>query len=252
MLLHQVDLGALDAAYIIPLSDLHVADPNFDEQKFLRFCTWIQETPNAYVLLLGDLMNTATKNSVSDVYEDVMDPNQQLKYTRKLLEPIKDRVLAIVEGNHERRIKRETAINTTEVLAEMLGLFYSPRSVLLKVRVGKNKHGKPVVYTIFGTHGLGGGRTWGNKANWLRRLGDIVLADVYVMGHVHQMIAFQDVYYIPDLRNNKVDEVKRTYVSSASFVRWGGYAEEKLLPPSKLGAPRIRLDGGKKDVHVSI
>ncbi len=244
----------LEAAYIIPLSDLHIGDPLFDERKFQRFADWIKATPNAWVMLLGDLMNSATKSSVSNIYEEVMNPQQQLKYARSLLEPIKEKVLIAVEGNHERRILKEDGINVTEILCEQLGVVYAPRSALLKITLGRRiKNGKPICYTIYATHGAGSGRTTGAKVNTLRRLREIILADVYVMGHIHFMTAFQETYLVPDTRNNKVEEVKLTFVSSSSFLKWGGYAEEKILNPAKLGAPRIRLEGrNKKDVHVSI
>jgi hypothetical protein len=41
-------------------------------------------------------------------------------------------------------------------------------------------------------------------------------------------------------------------VDSGSFLNWdGSYAEEKGLPPTHMGCPRIRLDGCRKDIHVS-
>lgn len=243
----------IKAAYLVPISDLHVGDPLFDEQKFMRLADWIAQTPNAWVVLLGDLMNTALKSSKSDIYQERLNPQQQLRYAKKLLLPIKDRILAAVEGNHEQRIMREDGIDTTELLADELGVFYSPHSVLLKITLGAgSKNGKPQCYTVYATHGVGSGRTVGAKANSLRRLRDIVLADIYITGHIHWMTAFQETYYVPDTRNNKITETKLTFVSSSSFLKWGGYAEEKLLVPSKLGVPRIRLDGTRKDVHVSI
>jgi predicted phosphodiesterase len=254
MLYHAVALPQdIEAAYIVPLADLHIGDPLFDEQRCQRLVRWIAETPNAWAVLVGDVMNTATKTSKSDIYQEVMNPHEQLRYAKKLLAPIKDKIIAAVEGNHELRIAREDGINTTELLADTLGVFYSPLSTLMKITLGRcPKNGKRLCYTMYVTHGSGSSRTSGGKVNALRRLRDIVLADVYVMGHIHWMATFLETYYVPDVRNNKIEEVRLTFVSTGSFLKWGGYAEEKSLPPAKLGAPRIRLDGTRKDVRVSL
>lgn len=253
MELHQVDLLEHNHVYIIPMSDFHVGDPRFDEKKLLGYIKWVQETPNAYVILVGDLMNTAIMGSVSDTYEETMTPNEQLKRVKQLLTPIKDRILAACDGNHERRITKQTSINITELLAEYLDCYYRPYGYLLKLRVGKRStNAKPSVYTLYATHGHGGGGTPGGKINMLTKMAKVVLADIYVAGHCHLMAPFQKVYHMPDTRNNTVTLAKQTFVASGSYLGWGGYSEQGILEPSKLGSPRIRLEGKAPDVHVSI
>ncbi len=66
------------------------------------------------------------------------------------------------------------------------------------------------------------------------------------------MTVHQDRIFVPDKRNNKVEDMKRTFVSSGAFLERGGYAVQKGYSPAKLGSPRLRLDGRKKDVHCSI
>ena len=74
------DLGPLEYAYIIPIGDIHIGDPNFNERKFLDFRDWILQTPNTFVLLPGDVLNCATKNSKSDFYKELMPVQQAKKY----------------------------------------------------------------------------------------------------------------------------------------------------------------------------
>jgi len=238
--------------YIIPISDLHLGDPHCDLDKFFKYRKWIEERPNAFVILNGDIMNAAIKDSVSDLYNEEMNPNEQLKLAVKLFTPIKDRILMIVEGNHERRIAKNTSICVSEILASQLGCSFAPEGALIKVRFGKRRNEKEQVYTIYCTHGFGGGKKPGGKVNNLQSLGNIVLADIYIASHTHFMTGFQDIYFVPDLRNNKITEVKRTYVSSGAFLKYGGYGEYHGFSPAKTGSPRLRLDGTKKDVHLSI
>lgn len=257
MKIHDVDLSQeLEAIYITPMSDLHIGDPSFDSVKFHGYRKWVEDTPNAYIVLNGDILNTATKSSVSDIYAETMNPKEALNTAVKLFEPVKDRILCLVGGNHERRIYKESGIDISEVLASKLGVHYAGDECYLKIRLGKatgrGGNGKPIAYTVYVTHGHGGGRTMGAKVNNLQRLADIVLADIYIMSHVHTMTAHQDVYLVPDTRNNNLLEIKRTFVSSGAFLKRGGYAVTHAYPHNKIGTVRLRLSGTRKDVHVSI
>ncbi len=248
----EKDLGNRDFAYIIPISDLHIGDVYFNEEKFIKLRDWVKEQENAFVILLGDILNCATKNSISDVYSELKNPQQAKKYAFNLLKPIKDRILGMVSGNHEKRIWRESGNDISEDLSMLLECDYDREGLFFNIKLGNYKNNGRVNYTVYCTHGTGAGRTAGAKANMLKRASEIVLADIYITGHIHHMQSFADYYFVPDVRHKRIDKVKRLYVSSASFLEWGGYAEEKMLPPSKTGCPRIRLDGIKKDFHVSI
>jgi len=251
--LHEVNLSQeFDCVYLLPISDLHIGDKHCNFDKLYRYLDWVKQTPNAYLLLNGDILNAGIKMSVTNVYDEEMNPNEQIKLAVKLFEPVKDRILAMVAGNHERRIYRETGVDVVEIIANQLGVYYAGDEAFLKIRFGKNEHGKPLAYVIYMTHGWGGGRTAGSKVNNLQKLSEIVLADIYIASHTHFMTAHQDVYLVPDKQNNNIMKIKRTYVSSGAFLERGGYAAQKGYPPAKLGSPRIRLDGKKKDVHVSI
>lgn len=236
----------------MPLADCHIGDPAFDEAKLQRYIQWVKETDNARVILVGDIMNTATKSSVSDSYGETMTPQQQLKYAIKLFDPIKHKIIGCTSGNHERRVYKETSIDTSDLLAQALGCYYRPEGLYLKIRLGKGENGKPVTYLVYATHGFGGGKKMGGKANSLQSLSNNLFADVYITGHTHTLMSFQDVYFLPNPRNNLVQEVKRTFCNASSFLNYSGYGEMMGFTASKLGSVRIRLDGKRKDAHISL
>ena len=188
---------------------------------------WILECENAFTVLNGDLLDLSIMDSVGDVYGAEFQPRDQLWRVRDVFRPLaqEGRILGVTSGNHEERIYKKTGIDVMEWLADYWGVRerYDPDGVLLKIRFGKRPNGKPQVYTAYFTHGTGGGRTKGGKINKLDAMKDIVLADVYAIGHVHWMTAYQDVYYIPDLRNNTLTTKKRTYVCSGAYLDYGGY-----------------------------
>ena len=248
------ELGNLEYAYILPIGDMHLGDPHFAKKKFLDLRDWILAKPNCYVVLVGDILNCATRSSKSDIYAENMNPNQAKNYAVELLTPIKDRIIASCGGNHEERIYRESGFDVGESLANELGMPYDKDGIMVNVKFDPNpnlRKGK-INYTVYVNHGFGGGATKGAKINAVNKLSSIILADLYLAGHVHFATVYKDSFFIPDTRNGKIDKVTRTFVSAGSFLDYGGYAERMGLPPAKLGTPRIRIDGRKKDLHVSI
>jgi len=237
--------------YLLPISDTHIGDPHFDKGKLERYLEWAKKEP-VYLILNGDIFNMAEPYKLAD--EDVLTPNEQLDLAVEIFEPWKNKILGITEGNHERRLRRKR-FDVGWEFAQRLGLsnLYDRDGIMLKITFGEDKHGRPVKYFIYATHGWGSGRMPGSKVNNLSRLSyGIPLCDVYIASHTHFMTGYQDIIVVPNERAHRVEERKRTYVSSGSFLKWGGYAERKGFSPAKLGTVRIRLDGHRRDVHISI
>ena len=257
MLFHTVNhpmlTDKLTELKIVPISDTHIGDPNFDEKKLMEKIREIKESENTLALLNGDIVNNGIKSSISNCYEEVLRPSEQVKYAVKLFNPIKDKVIGAVEGNHERRTTKEVDQSPCERYCERLGIQYFSTEVFLKLRFGKSgAEGSPIYYGGFMTHGTGGGRTVGGKVNMLSRMADVVIADFYIMSHTHQLAPHPEVIYIPDLRENKIREQELWLVMSGSYLKRGGYAGEKIYSPVKLGSPTITLGGKRKEISVTI
>lgn len=236
---------------------IHIGAPEHNSKKFMDFRDWILTTPNAFTMLNGDILNCATKNSKSDSYSELMPLKDAKKHAIKCLEPLAEagKILGMTRGNHEDRIWREVGDDPLEDMAEQMKIPYHPEGLFLNVKLGEYKAGAAkgrISYSFYMTHGCGGGRTKGSKVNVAARPSEIVLADIYITAHTHFATTFKDKFFLPDVRHNSMLAMTRTYVSAGSFLDWGGYSERGILPPAKLGAPRIRLDGRKKDCHVSI
>jgi predicted phosphodiesterase len=238
---------------LLPMSDLHVGDPRFNRRMFDACRNWLLEKPNRYTILNGDIMNVATKDSVSDVYEESLNPGEQLAWCKTEFRPIADRILCITEGNHEARITRATSIRVLAEMAESLGIAdrFHPAGCLLKITFGKKScNNKRQCYTIYTTHGSAGGVMEGGKALAMARQSGIVLADCYLIGHSHWKAAFKQSIYVPDLYNNKVRLVEQTFVNTSSLLEWGGYAQMKGYKPGAQGSPHITLWANPKRVEV--
>lgn len=240
---------------LVCISDSHIGDPHANEQELMKQIRYVEDTPNCYAIINGDIMNNATKSSVSDSYNETLSPMEQIVKAVMLLKPISDKVLAITQGNHERRTAKESGVDLMKIIAMELGLVdrYSEGMAYIFVRLGEQNahhHYKKVPYSILVTHGTGGGRTVGAKANRLADLVSIADADVYLYGHTHQNMAFKEGFMRVDWHNNNVNMVDRLFVNSGAFLDWGGYAEQAQYRPSVIAPPHIFLSGTERKMWV--
>lgn len=246
----KIDLPKeLKEIQIYTLADLHLGDAFCDYDEVKRQIKTIAETPNAYAILNGDLMNNATKTSISDCYAEQLTPMQQLGQAYDLLSPIKDKILSIQSGNHEKRTYHKEGIDLTELLARELKLTdrYSKAGNLIFIRFGWNeKRGRKHWYSIYANHGSGGGRKEGAKAIRLADMAAIVDADIYIHSHTHLPMIMKQGFYRVDNINSAVQFVTKLFVNTASALKFGGYGEEYEHKPSSTHAPVIYLSGVKK------
>ncbi|MCM8901313.1 metallophosphoesterase [Caldicoprobacter algeriensis] len=246
----------LETVELYPVSDLHVGDPEFKEKEFLNFLNYIEHTNNAYVVLLGDLMNNAIKTSISNVYNETMPPSQQKKYLIEKLKPISHKILAITTGNHEYRSKKDVDVDLTEDLAMSLGLEdrYSPNGVVLKIRFGHFRNNRKIAYNVYLTHGYSATRRPGGVLNNVE-LSQLAIEniDVYIMGHAHKQIVYPAKTLFFDDKNNCLLEEIKYFVLTGAWAGWSGYAERKGYRPQKSGCPKVVLYSGlEKKVSVEV
>lgn len=246
----KIDLSKdLTGIEIHTLADLHMGDAHCDHAEIQRQIKAIKDTANAYCILNGDLMNNATKTSISDSYAENLTPMQQIGQAVELLSPIRDKILAIQSGNHEKRTYRKEGIDLTEVVARELFLLdkYSRSSNLVFIRFGWNENRKRKQwYSIYANHGAGGGRKEGAKAIRLADMASIVDADVYIHSHTHLPMIMKQGFYRVDNINSSAKKVTKLFVNTSSALEYGGYGEEFEYKPNSTHTPVIYLDGTKK------
>ena len=136
MIQHQF-LGGHDIT-IVPISDVHLGSPNCMEQEFIKFIDQVRNTPNMYLILGGDLIDNGTKSSVTNPFRATMPPSQQKKEMAKILEPVRDRILCIVPGNHERRSGKDADDDPCYDIAAKLDLetLYRENIAFVKIELG--------------------------------------------------------------------------------------------------------------------
>jgi hypothetical protein len=237
-----------NSIYLIPLADSHIGHTASNLEMFYNYCQLINSYDDCYTILLGDQMETATKQSIGmAMFEEEIHVPQQMEALHKILKPLADnnKILGMIPGNHELRIAQLTGMNITEHLCNLLNVEYLGYQGFLNLKVGDQS------YDIMVHHGVGGGSTSGAKVNSVERLGRVAVCDAYLMGHTHIKHFTED--YIHEIRDGQLISRRRYYITCGSFLNyWGGYPEINRLVPSVPGGVCIELRGDSKNIHVNI
>lgn len=250
-----------DHGYLLPLGDLHRGDRHLTSRglgKLIGYLDWAMARPNAYVFLMGDILNVASRQSKTNPFES-MSGNDEYSRAIELFRPYASRIIGAITGNHEQRMYRDYGFNPLQPFCSELGIEYCGFSSCIKIRVGARKQKREKgqfeqIYWGFAHHGNGGGGTLGAAINRKMKLQEIVHGmDFYMAGHDHQLVAGSRNVLLP--KRDTIEHQRVHYIDTGSFLDWdGSYAEEAAMPISKLGAPRLRFDGRERhhDLHVSI
>lgn len=242
---------------IIPISDVHLGAAEHMEKEWASFCENVLSNPNVRIILVGDLINNATRNSVSNVFEETMRPREQKKMMTQMLMPLRDRILAGVSGNHERRSLKDADDDPSYDIMCKLDLenLYRENIAFIKIQMGKARAdglANPT-YTIVATHGAGGGIYTGAAVNRNERFGYVIDGmDCLIVGHTHKPFVTQPSKIKINPYNNTVSMRPFKVVSTTSWLFWGGYAAQKMLLPSSHAVQTITLTGKRKEIVVTM
>lgn len=242
---------------IYPIADVHLGARECMEQEFIKFIDSIKDKPNVYLVLGGDLINNATRSSVTNIFEEIMRPADQKKEMSKILAPVAHKILAAVSGNHERRSGKDADDDPTyDILCKIdREDVYRENMAFVKFQFGdpaKNGENNPT-YTIVVTHGAGGGALTSGAVLKGERFGYAIDGmDALIMGHTHKPFTTQPGKIVIDKYNNKVSVKPFKVINMTSWLEYGGYAAQKMLLPSSHCMHTLTLRGTRKEMVVTM
>lgn len=243
------------------LADLHIGDEHTKMTEIAERVEEIKNDPYGLCILNGDILNTALKTSVSDIYSEQMSPMQQMEAASMLLAPIKDKVIAATTGNHEARVYRTDGVDIMRLLCRELGIEdkYHADGVLVFLRFGERAHTNHHTeknpkqwYSIYTTHGSGGGRKEGAKMIRLADMASIVDADVYIHSHTHLPAVMKQAFYRADSSNCCARKVEKLFVNTGASLKYGGYGQAQEFKPSSTTTPVIHFCAEKKRTSATL
>lgn len=237
-----------DYGEICFMSDFHLGSGAFSLSQYLEYTKYILQHPEIKVVLMGDLIEMGSLSSYG-ASEEKVGAVQLLDIVR-LLEPIKDRIILLLEGNHEERFWRVTkgTDSVTRSIADALHiqpLLPGPeRGQLFIVKVGTQ------TYSVYAIHGSTGATIY--KASQLSKMFSNLHTSLAVHAHNHQIFKDHRIYYGVREINGKfyLSVHEQHWLTTGCFVKNLGYSEARSLPVTKIGAPFVRFFESKEAIEI--
>ena len=244
------------AIKIACISDVHLGAIGHMEKEWKKFIRMVQEDPDLYLILSGDLINNNTRSSVGSPWDDVIRPSEQKRLMAEMLKPIKDRILCCTSGNHERRSMKDADDDPTYDIMSKLDLedVYRTNAAFMKIQLGKRK-GKSnkasATYTFAVTHGCGGGQT-GSSVNRNERWGsNIDGIDCVVSGHTHKGAVTKPMKMVFDPHNDKILFKQFVSIVCVSWQEYVDFPLQKMMNPATVADPQfLYLSDKEKNIEV--
>ena len=255
MIKHEFD----NPITIIPISDVHYGACEHLQNEWTEFCKMVEQSPNTYIILGGDLINNNVRTcGFINPYDELVRPRDQKKHMVEFLKPIKDKILCVVSGNHEGRSLKDDDIDITYDIMAKLDIedVYRPNMAFMKVSLGHRKNDNTPIqsYTFAVTHGAGGGIYTGATVNRNERFGNVIEnLDCLIVGHTHKGTVSKPSKIVIDRKNDKVSMKHYTVVSMVSWLNYGGYAMKKMLLPAYVADPqKLNLAMSQKEKRIEV
>lgn len=226
------------------MSDVHYGHLCHDEEHFQVYLNWLSKSYHK-MIGLGDYLESAYPSNSGGkmMWDQILTPKEQLKGLVTKLKPFKNRILGLATGNHERRARDSTSMDSTEMMCEMLEIPFLGYTGWLCLDSGS------VQYYIHYHHGKGSSITTEHLLKKAENAG-YHGADIRIVGHGHNLA------WIPRTRlhvNREKGVVERRVtheIRTGGFLKDPEYAEIAMYPVASVGSPIIRLHPTKRIVDV--
>ena len=236
-----------DDLTIYPVADVHLGAVEMAKDKWEAFLKKVKDE-DAYLILAGDLLNNSVRSAgFANPFDETMRPREAKRKMAEYLEPLRDRILCVVTGNHERRTFKDDDQDLTYDICSKLDVehLYRENVAYMVIALGSRKNAKgdrgrsEVTYGFAVTHGHGGGIYTGAAINRDERFGNVIDGiDCFVTGHVHKGFISKPAKIVLDTHCRKVSMKHYTVISCVSWLNYGGYAAQRMLLPAQHSDPQ--------------
>jgi len=176
-----------------------------------------------------------------------MDPNSQVEWVIKNLDPIKHRCLGMVNGNHNDRTRRACGIDPDMWIAKQLGVNFYGFSGYIVLGVMK------CFYKIYMHHNRGGGAKVGSKVAATDKIWSITpTADAIFTAHTHITARVSHSSYdLNMLPTNppKFEQICHIYIGGSALEWDESYAEQIGLSPAVMEQTMVTFNGVNTNDH---
>ena len=226
------------------MSDVHYGHKQFDEEYFNIYLDWLGKGYHK-VLGLGDYLESAYPSSAGGkmMWDQALTPKEQLENFVEMFKPVKNRILGLGTGNHERRLRNESSLDTAELLSQFLEVPFLGYQGWLCLDSGYVK------YYLHYHHGTGASTTVEFQLKKLENSG-FHGADIRAIGHGHCLAWIPKPHMIVNRERGTIERRITHEIRTGGFLRDPEYALIKMYRVSSIGSPILRLHPKKKMLDV--
>lgn len=228
-------------------SDMHNGSAQFNERAWREIEKRL-EVENNYIIFAGDQCEYATRSSKSDCYDQYLRPSLQKEWWVEHLRQYKEKIICIVDGNHEfNRASKDADDFPLYDIALALGIqdLYRSEGAIVDIGVGNGGHGfgKQVHYVGRVQHQAQQLKNYGTSDMWEG-------IDFLMYGHDHRPGDLPRHKLIYDTKNKCIIEKDVENIDCGSFLVYGGYGERGGYRAAADKKYSLILDGKKKCIET--
>lgn len=230
------------------LHDIHYGSELFDEKKWKKLKDIILNDDNAYVCVVGDVLENAIPGSKSDMFSQTHSPAEQKEWATQQFKDLAHKILAVVPGNHENN--RTTKVSGMYPLYDCcllagIGEKYRDTIAFVDVAVGKYR-GKITKQT----HYVGQIQHVAKDLKNYHSCDYTDGIDFFASGHDHEAKDKPRAKLIYDPRNKIVYKRNVECLNCGSFCSFGGYGAKGAFRPQSDKLYKLRLFGNDKKMET--
>lgn len=258
--IHSVELplNKSNVAELVLDGDNHLGNPVYDmtkiPMKVLKSqIDYIEKNEEMMVMGLGDDLEAISRRPASHIRNSGRETliREEAELFCNVWNPILNRFIGRVQGNHELRITREVEklglsgipIVDEEILKESPNCILPEpeRGVILKLKVGEQN------YYGYCSHGTG----VSIKPDYylMKVFGVFEGLDFCAMGHIHQTFSQNYPILIPT-RSKNPERKSRWGIRSGTTTPYLAYAEKKLYPVTEPTNMIMSFESDRKKIKV--
>ena len=218
-------------ARVYVLGDCHIGASDCDMKGLQAFLDKVRDEDNAYLVMVGDIIQNSLKSSVGSVYIDqIAPPSEQKQMAHQMLYAVKDKILCAVGGNHEARSLKEVDDDPLYDVFCTMGIqsVYRRDMAFLRVKLGDNTN---CVFSFLAMHG---------KSETKQKYFSYAIEgiDIYCTGHVHTGKVTKPAKLV-FTKAGKVKMQDMVHIVGTSWLDYSkcGYAATSQYMPQKTGDP---------------
>lgn len=238
---NHVELTLPETSTVNFMGDLHFGNPNTDNKRIQQEIEVIKNTPNSFVMLMGDLVDGIFWGGASQS-EQNQTLSEQHGFLRAMFKELRGKIIAGVSGEHDSKWASKSGSDPYDIMTGETGAPYIRGIAEIGVNIGN------FLYKIVGAHKMRGHSMYNkNHPTFRMEKFGIQGADVYVSAHNHQKQIAQET-----LRGfNEAREV--THVAIGPYKDGDEYGDRSGFSKQKkeeMYGAAIRLHKKEKKVDV--